>query len=374
MLDLIKQNIILNLKNIPGWRIRRKIVVIECDDWGSIRMPSRHVYNTLTNKGLNVATGWFNEIDTLESQTDIEHLCDTLEKVKDKNGSSGIITTITNPANPDFDKIKSSRFKEYYFEPLSLTLRRYYPEVDVLKVLKEAIQEGFLSPEFHGRDHLAVHFWMEKLREGNTDLLIAFDHRFTCLDVSNVPIPAKEFRAEFYFNHENQKPFLKKAISDGVYLFKEIFGFMPRIFVPGNGIFHPDFNKILSENGIKFQCVHHNSPYPSDDGKLKNRYYFSGQRSPEGIVYYIRNCSFEPADPSYIGIYKTLNQIEAAFRWGKPAIISTHRVNFVGSISPENREHGLRELKFLLKAIISRWPDAEFMSSSEAMELMVSTS
>jgi len=374
MLDLIKQNIILNLKNIPGWRIRRKIVVIECDDWGSIRMPSRHVYNTLTNKGLNVATGWFNEIDTLESQTDIEHLCDILEKVKDKNGSSGIITTFTNPANPDFDRIKSSGFTEYYYEPLSLTLRRYYPEVDVLKVLKEAIRAGFLSPEFHGRDHLAVNFWMEKLREGNTDLLIAFDHRFTCLDVANVPTPAKEFRAEFYFTHEDQKPFLKKAISDGVYLFKEIFGFMPRVFVPGNGIFHPDFNKKLAENGIKFQCVHHNSPYPSDDGKLKNRYYFSGQHSPEGIVYYIRNCAFEPADPSYIGIYKTMNQIEAAFRWGKPAIISTHRVNFVGSISQENREHGLRELKFLLKAIVSKWPDTEFMSSAEALELMVSTS
>jgi hypothetical protein len=374
MFDLIKQYISLNLKNIPGWRTRKRIVVIECDDWGSIRMPSRHVYNILINKGLNVATGWFNEIDTLESKTDIERLCDTLDMVRDKNGRSGIITAITNPANPDFERIKSSGFTEYYYEPFSFTLRRYYPDVDVLKVLKEAIQAGFLSPELHGRDHLAVHFWMEKLREGNTDLLIAFDHRFTCLDISDVPAPAKEFRAEFYFTHEGQKPFLKKAISDGVYLFKEIFGFMPRVFVPGNGIFHPDFSKVLAENGIKFQCVHHNSPYPGDDGKLKNRYYFSGQHSSQGIVYYIRNCAFEPADPNYIGIYNTMKQIEAAFRWGKPAIISTHRVNFVGSISKENRDHGLRELKILLEAIVIKWPDAEFMSSAEALELMVSTS
>jgi len=33
-----------NLVNIPGWRTNRKIVVIESDDWGSVRMPSREVY------------------------------------------------------------------------------------------------------------------------------------------------------------------------------------------------------------------------------------------------------------------------------------------------------------------------------------------
>ena len=31
------------LINIPGWRTNRHIVVIESDDWGSIRMPSCEV-------------------------------------------------------------------------------------------------------------------------------------------------------------------------------------------------------------------------------------------------------------------------------------------------------------------------------------------
>lgn len=34
------RTVIKNFSNLPGWRTNRKIVVIESDDWGSIRMPS----------------------------------------------------------------------------------------------------------------------------------------------------------------------------------------------------------------------------------------------------------------------------------------------------------------------------------------------
>lgn len=39
--ELIRKNII----NIPGWNTKRKIVVFESNDWGSIRMSSIDVYN-----------------------------------------------------------------------------------------------------------------------------------------------------------------------------------------------------------------------------------------------------------------------------------------------------------------------------------------
>ena len=38
-----KQTITHNLLNIPSWHTNRKIVVIESDDWGSMRMPSCEV-------------------------------------------------------------------------------------------------------------------------------------------------------------------------------------------------------------------------------------------------------------------------------------------------------------------------------------------
>jgi hypothetical protein len=61
----------------------------------------------------------------------------------------------------------------------------------------------------------------------------------------------------------------------------------------------------------------------------------------------------------------TMKQIEAAFFWGKPAIISSHRVNFCGHIDPKNREKGITYLKNLLKQIQKKWPDVEFVGVDE---------
>jgi len=51
-------------------------------------------------------------------------------------------------------------------------------------------------------------------------------------------------------------------------------------------------------------------------------------------------------------------------------VISTHRANYIGSISKENAENGLRELKKLLNEIIKRWPNSEFMTSTELGQLI----
>jgi hypothetical protein len=47
----------------------------------------------------------------------------------------------------------------------------------------------------------------------------------------------------------------------------------------------------------------------------------------------------------------------------KPAIIDTHRVNFMGSLSLKNRKKGLTILDELLKRILIKWPDVQFMDS-----------
>ena len=44
---------------------------------------------------------------------------------------------------------------------------------------------------------------------------------------------------------------------------------------------------------------------------------------------------------------------------------SSHRVNFVGGLSTENKTHGLKQLRKLLMEIVKKWPDAEFMTFEE---------
>ena len=67
-----------------------------------------------------------------------------------------------------------------------------------------------------------------------------------------------------------------------------------------------------------------------------------------------------------------MNQIKTAFLWKKPAIINTHRLNFIGAINEENRNQNLKDFKELLTRIINKWPDVEFLSSNQLVEVIKS--
>ncbi|MGYP000828716277 len=65
-----------------------------------------------------------------------------------------------------------------------------------------------------------------------------------------------------------------------------------------------------------------------------------------------------------------MERIACAFRWHKPAVISSHRVNYVGFIHPTNRDRSLRLLGELLDRIRRRWPDVRFRTSDELTSLL----
>ena len=69
-------------------------------------------------------------------------------------------------------------------------------------------------------------------------------------------------------------------------------------------------------------------------------------------------------------ISSCLKEIEIAFKWKKPAIISTHRVNYIGYINPKNRDLNLPLLKELITMILKSWPDTEFISSDQLGKLI----
>ena len=53
----------------------------------------------------------------------------------------------------------------------------------------------------------------------------------------------------------------------------------------------------------------------------------------------------------------------------KPAVVDTHRVNYIGSIVENNRRENLMLLDQLLTQIKRRWPDVQFMSSDQLAQL-----
>lgn len=355
-----------NLKNIPGWRTKRKIIVFDSDDWGGIRTPSLEVYEKLKESGVDISENQY-KYDSLASGEDLEHLFHVLEAVEDSKGRHAVFTPVSNVANPDFDRIKENDFQRYYYEKFTDTLARYYKGEGTFEVWKRGMDAGIFVPELHGREHVAVQLWLQKLREGHRELHLAFDQGVVAVRIAGLNPHINDFRPAYYFNSPAQKPFLKESVLDGVSLFKDIFGYTPATFVPSNGIFHPEFEEALAQAEVAFLNVDRFASFPTDQGELKSKYHRTGSTNRFGTTYYLRNCSFEPSSEDYNGIEATLYQIAVAFAWRKPAFISTHRVNYMGSIEGSNRSRGLTELGTLLDEIVKRWPEVEFMSAGEAL-------
>jgi len=363
-----------NLSNIPGWRTKKKIVVIESDDWGSIRMSSNDSYNRLLNLGFPVNKSHYTKYDSLECNDDLSDLFDVLSNYKDINGRNPVITAVSIVGNPDFNKILESEFKSYFYEPFTKTLEKYPKHDKVYSLYKEGIDKRLFVPVFHGREHLNVKRWMTDLQNGNKSVIKAFQEGVTGVDRGFNNEPLSDFQAAFDIDKPEDTIYLKEVLNEGLTLFEELFGYQSKYFVPTNGPFNNSLESILFENNVKFINSSKKQLEPLGNQKFNTNVRFLGQKNSFNQRYITRNCFFEPSSFGTISsnewIDSCIKEIDIAFRWNKPAIISSHRVNFVGHLDPQNREDGLKSLDNLLKKITKKWPNIEFMTTVELGDII----
>lgn len=364
-----------NYVNFRGWSTKRKIVVIESDDWGSIRTPSKDVYDDLLSRGIPMDKSYFTKYDSLESQEDLELLFAVLRSHKDKNGRSPSITANALVANPDFDAIKKGDFKTYHYETIAETYKRYYGNDHVFETWKkEGIKERLLYPQFHGREHIGVWEWMHALRSGEAQELAGFENK-AILGLGNRKSATrqKDYTAAFDYVSDEEKYSLIPIIEDGLDLFESTFGFKSKSFVAPSSIRGDYLDETFSKKGVLYHQLGQQY-HPDGKGGLQLVDRFWGDSNKEGQIYWRRNATFEPSrKPDADWVNNCLSEMAIAFRWGKPAAINSHRVNFMGTLSEENRANSLNLLSKLLKAMLQKWPDIEFMCSDELGDYMMST-
>lgn len=365
------KNLRKNISNFFGWRTNRKIVVIESDDWGSLRMSSQQAYSSLSKKGITLDKGAgarYNAYDTLASESDLEHLFEVLKTVKDKNENYAKITAVSVVANPDFDKIRKNKFAQYYYEPFTETLSRYGRE-NAFILWKQGKQENIFFPEFHGREHLNVQFWLRALQQKDKETLLAFDEEvwgFTRKE-------GKGFQAAFDIEYLSDLEQQKNILSTGLKLFYDLHGYSAKFFVPPNGHINNSLEKVAASAGVMYISTPKIQQEVLGEGRIKKHFRYLGKRNIYDQIYITRNAFFEPSGAKNDQINSCLREIEIAFKFKKPAIISSHRVNYIGSLDEKNRLNSLKQLSQLLKNIIVKWPEVEFMSSSEMGKIISET-
>jgi hypothetical protein len=361
----IKHNISRYLTNIHGWRTSRKIVVIESDDWGSIRMPSSKVYHHLLKKGIRVDKCPFNRYDSLASEQDLTALFEVLSKQKDKNGHHPVITANCLLANPDFKKIRATGFSEYHFELFTETLKHYPKHHSVFSLWKEGIINRIFYPQLHGREHLNVKRWLRFLQNGSNETMLAFDLGLYGISTNITKEKRKSFLAALDLDDFSDLKWQHQMLSESFRLFEEIFSYHSSSFIATNYTWHPEVEQTLAKGGVKYIQGANNQKQPDLNVDIIKRHHL-GQKNDFGQIYLIRNCIFEPSlNENKDWISSCLKEINTAFFFNKPAVISSHRLNYIGFIDEKNRNRNLNYLQSLLTGMIQRWPDVEFLNSEE---------
>jgi len=365
-----KSNLKKYISNLPGWRTNRKIVVFESDDWGSIRMPSVSCFDKLEKAGIPVGNIHYNKYDSIENNKDMECLFEVLLSYKDFKGNHPVFTPFCVVANPDFEKIRASNYQNYFYETFVETLKRYEQSDKVYDYWKQGVAKRIFVPQFHGREHLNINRWMRDLAAGNPHTLLAFDYNMWGI---SSPLIQRPYQAAMDIDKMEDLDFLKNVIQDGLNLFGKLMGYKSTCFVPTNGTINLQLMDTLKEGGIKFVNLNRIQKEPIGMGETRTRINIIGNVTPNSLLVLPRNTAFEPASSSIDWVGKCLNDINISFKLNKPAIISTHRVNFIGSLDIKNSDTNLKKLRLLISEILKKWPSVEFMTTEELGNLISKT-
>lgn len=370
MLNQIKQN----TKNLIGRRTKRKILVFAVDDYGNVRLDSKKARTELDKAGMKVLNR-FDAYDTLENREDLEMLFEVLEQHKDLQNRSAKFTTYALPCNIDFEQMAEEKYEHYRSELLPRTFDKLTEQdsaayTGAWALMQEAISGGLMVPQFHGREHFNVRVLEERLHEKDEQLITSLKNR-SLTSISGSGRKGPGYTAAFGFSNFSENRDFEGIIEEGLDAFEKVYGYRAVQFTPPGGGEHSIVHSYARKYGINYLDVPMIKKEHQGENKYKTRFYYTGKKNSDGITYFVRNVVFEPNEGGGSeAVNLAMKQIEAAFRWNRPAIISSHRVNFCGHVDPGNRKKGLDALNVLLKRVCEKWPEVEFLSADQLGDLL----
>lgn len=339
-----------------GLKTDRQIIIFESDDWGAVRNPNKENISVLRKEFPNLKVDSYTSFDCIENQEDIILLKNILNSHTDSKGKVAKFTLNFATANPDFERIKASGYNEFHYTMLDKN-EEYQ---NVLNEIKLGINNGCFFPQLHSREHLNSKFLLDDLKN-NSCVRRAFE-------LNIVGVADDNYNGLDTLNSEDNEKLLTEAMTS----FENLFGYKSTTFIAPCYVWNTKDEEVLSSLGVKalqgkiFQNV------PINRDKYKKKYHkFGSVNKATGLKYFSRNCFFEPSKSRLEGksnneiIENIIREIDFAFSCKKPAIICTHRVNYVSGIDESNREENLKCLNELLTKIKEKYSNVEFMSTDE---------
>lgn len=336
-------------------------VAIQSDDWGSIRVPSNESRISLAKNRTIDTRSPYALFDTLVNADDLNSTFNLLSEFRDVYGRSPIITANTIMANPDFRRIRESGYEKYFYTPLQDVFNQYNNS-RALELWSIGHSEGYFIPQFHGREHVNVLAWLSQLRRGHKGVLEAFDHGIFGLNFSDLNLKKPNFQAAWDLENDEDEDFVIDSIRDGYRMFTNYFGYDSLTAIAPSYTWTDNMEKELKRLGVRAMQSLLIQKIPV----TTSRYYKKKYHLIQSKNYQIRKIFFEPSIyGESFSLDEVLRRISIEQKMGRPAIISSHRLNYAGGLCVKNRDRTLFLLRELISSILKYWPNVEFVSSPD---------
>ncbi len=329
------------------WRALRA-VVLESDDWGlSGFFPSAAEAAAVDRAAL--AAGNFPAPywgSTLEDSADVARLAGLLAEHRGADGlppvlqANYIVSALHYRAAPD-----SAAWRRYDLP----SLPPRYERPGLWSAVDSARARGVWRAEFHGSFHYDDHLRRRA---------VAADPRAAAAARLGVLLFPGSSRA-WEWGHWRARETLAQELDLALGVFRQRFGHAPVSICAPDYVWDGRAETLWAQRGLNIIQAKREQRHPRwPGGSLGERLLKALARIRDrslhpGRTYLDRNCRFEPAQhpggPA-AAIAQTVAEVKRAWAAGRPAVIETHRVNYV-SLVPGQAEAGRSALAKLLEAL-----------------------
>lgn len=317
---------------LARWRepvFRFPVLAIESDDWGA---------------------------GPLEQAEALTRITACLHAIRDGSGRPAQMTLGVILEVPDGPGIEASGFRQYRARPL--TDARFAAVRDAIRA---GIDSGVFAPELHGQCHYwppalldaatrdaAVRQWLASPTPAATEALpAALQSRW--VDASALPsrpLPADAIR---------------EAVAQEAGLYQSVFGTRPTVAVATTFVWSDAVEAAWAQAGIETIVTpgrRATCRTAAGEPGCIDALMLTGERSPAGPLYLVRDVYFEPARGH--APQRLVEGLGQRARQGRACLVETHRINFL-----QAPDSSLTALEAALRAALVAYPGLRFASPAE---------
>ena len=346
------------------WR-RLRAVVLESDDWGLCAWsPDEQARLVLADTpAFRSPAGVRYSGSTLESADDVHAITDLLLEFRGGDGLAPVLQANTIVASPDYVGLEPPLFSG---EQLPLIDFPHTPSrwarPGLWGEVVRAREAGVWWPELHGLHHLPERAWLSALRRSDADARRAHEQQSPVCE-------AVETGGEY----DAAEPIevRRRNLALAVEKFRELFGRPPSSFCP------PDYrwDEALDADAERLGLTTFQGKAERTGSRLPRlrrvlgRYPWPDFEGPRFSL--PPRIAFEPSvtdrAAARVGLDAARRSVRTAWGRGQPAVISSHRMNYV-HLDEGRAQSGRSHLRDLLAALAE--DGAMFLTDAEVRSLV----